>query len=87
MWAIEGTLERAMRILADQADFERRATYEYCWSIWPRCCYRSGRRIWGRAIRAEAIWTGPGDPILEQRWLHRDEGLVFMLKRSAHGTV
>jgi hypothetical protein len=81
MWAIESTLERAMRALADLDDFERRARFEYRWSIWPRRCYRTGRRIWGRAVRAEAMWTGPGDPILERRWLHRHEGVIMMLKK------
>ena len=85
MWAIEGTLERAMRILADQDDFERRARFEYRWSLCPRRCYRTGRRIWGLAIRAEAVWTGPGEPITERRWLHRDEGLIMMLKRGSNG--
>jgi hypothetical protein len=32
-------------------------------------------------VRAEAIWTGPGDPILERRWLHRHEGVIMMLKK------
>jgi hypothetical protein len=83
MWAIEGTLERAMRILADHDDFERRAfLFEYRWSLWPRRCYRTGRRIWGRAVCVEAVWTGPGEPITERRWLHRDEGLLLMLKRN-----
>jgi hypothetical protein len=87
MWAIESTQDRAIRLLADQSDFERRASFEYRWSVWPRRCYRSQRRIWGRAVRAEAVWTGPGEPIVEQRWLHRDEGLILLIKRSANGTV
>ena len=87
MWAIEGTLERAMRILADRDDFERRARFEYGWSLWPRRCYRTGRRVWGLAVRAESMWTGPGEPITERRWLHRHEGVIIMLKRNAHGTV
>jgi hypothetical protein len=83
MWAIETVMERAMRTLADQDDFERRAfLFEYCWSLWPRRCYRTGRRVWGLAIRAEAVWTGPGEPILERRWLHRHEGVILMLKRK-----
>jgi hypothetical protein len=81
MWAIESTLDRAIRLLADQDDFERRARFEYCWSLWPRRCYRTGRRVWGMAVRAEAMWTGPGEPIVERRWLHRHEGVIMMLKK------
>jgi hypothetical protein len=84
MWTIESTLERAMRILADQDDFERRAQFEYRWSVWPRRCYRTGRRVWGLAVCAEAAWTGPGDAITERRWLHRDEGLIMMLKKGTN---
>ena len=87
MWAIEGTMARAIRLLADHDDFERRAQFEYRWSIWPRTCYRTQRRVWGRAVRAMALWTGPGDPIMETRWLHRDEGLIMMLKGTNNGTV
>jgi hypothetical protein len=87
MFTLESTLERAMRALCDLDDFERRARFEYCWSIWPRRCYRSQRRVWGRAMRAEAVWTGPGDPVVEQRWLHRDEGVMLLIKRNANGMV
>ena len=82
MWAIEGTMSRAIRLLADQDDFERRAQFEYRWSVCPRRCYRTQRRVWGLAVRAQAIWTGPGEPIVETKWLHRDEGVIMMLKRN-----
>ena len=88
MWAIEGTLDRAIRLLADDEDFERRMfRIEYAWSVWPRRCYRSERRVWGRAVRAQAVWTGPGEPIVETRWFHSDEAVIMMLKRSTNGTV
>lgn len=81
------TADRAVRILFDPLDFEQRAQLQYRWSLWPRRCYRSQRRIWGLAVCAEAIWTGPGEPVIERRWLHRHEGLIMMLKRSADGLV
>jgi len=88
MWAIEGTLDRAIRLLADQDDFERRAfRIEYAWSVWPRRCYRSERRVWGRAVRMQAVWTGPGEPIVETRWFHRDEAVIMMLKKNADQIV
>lgn len=82
MLMLENVLERALRMLADQDDFERRARFVYRWSLWPRRCYRSDRWIWGPAVTAEAIWTGPGEPIRERRWLHRDEGLITILKNT-----
>jgi hypothetical protein len=81
------TADRAFRILFDPLDFEQRARFESRWSFCPRRCYRTGRWIWGPAVRAEAMWTGPGEPITERRWLHRHEGLVMMLRRSHNGTV
>ena len=88
MWAIESTLDRAIRLLADDEDFERRAfRIAYAWSIWPRRCYRSERRVWGRAVRVQAVWTGPGEPIVETRWLHRDEAVIMMLKRNCNGHI
>jgi len=81
------TADRAFRILFDPMDFEQRAELQYTWSLWPRRCYRTRRWIWGLAVRAEATWTGPGDPIVECRWLHRHEGLIMMLKRNNNGTV
>jgi len=82
MWPQAAISTDIVWMLATQDDFERRARFEYLWSLWPRRCYRSQRWIWGLGIRAEAMWTGPGEPIVERRWLHRDEGCLLMLKRS-----
>ena len=87
MLMLESVLERVMRVLADQDDFERRARFVHRWSLRPRRCYRSGRWIWGPAVRAEAVWTGPGEPIMERRWLHSHEAVILLLQRSANGTV
>ena len=87
MWPQASRLTDITLLLTTQEDFERHARFEYRWSIWPRRCYRSDRRVWGLAVRAEAVWTGPGEPVIEQRWLHRDEGLIMMLKRKNDGAV
>ena len=79
MWPQASRLTDITRLLTTQEDFERRARFEYSWSLWPRRCYRSDRRVWGLAVRAEVIWTGPGEPIVETRWLHRDEAVIMML--------
>lgn len=84
MWMIESTQERALRSLADQDLFERQAQYHQRWSIWPRRCYRTQRWVWGPAVCAEAVSTGPGPAIVEQRWLHRHAHMIMILKRTAH---
>ena len=82
MWPQAVSLTDVMWMLATHADFERRARFEYRWSLWPRRCYRSNLWIWGRAVRAQAVWTGPGDPVVETRWLHRDEAVIMIMKRN-----
>lgn len=62
--------------------FEQRARFEYRYCLWPRKCYQSGRPIWLKlAIRARAVWTGPGEPVTEDRWFHMNEGLMIMIKK------
>jgi len=60
--------------------FNDRATFEYKTSIIPRRCYESQRLVWGVAIRGRRVITGPGEPIYEDRWYHRHEGIIMMLK-------
>lgn len=65
-----------------QDPFEYRARYEYKYCLWPRRCYQSSRPIWFTlAVRGRAVWTGPGEPAIEDRWYHRDEGLMIMIKK------
>lgn len=62
-------------------DFRRRATwrYRFCW--WPQRCFVSNRSIWlKRAVQGQVVWTGPGDPILEQHWLDKDEYIIGKIK-------
>lgn len=65
----------------DYDGFNDRATFTYATSFWPRRCYQTGRWIWGTALRGRAVWTGPGEPVIEDRWYHRHEGLIMMLKK------
>jgi hypothetical protein len=67
--------------------FMDRAVFEYKVSWRLRRCYNTGRRIWGTAVRGRAIWTGPGEPAVEDRWYHIHEGLIMLIKRSADATV
>ena len=50
--------------------------------VWfPRRCYFSNKWLWLEfAYRKVAMWTGPGDPVFEYRWYHKDEYLIAKLK-------
>lgn len=59
--------------------FWDRANVELKFSFWPRKCYESKKRIFGPAYRARRIITGPGEPVVEDRWLAKDEYLWGLL--------
>ena len=58
-----------------------RAKFDYKYSLIPRRCYSTRRWIWGLAMRGRSIWTGPGEPVIDDRWFHLDEGLIIMIKK------
>ena len=63
--------------------FMGRVILSYHIIFWPRRCYTSGQWLFFTiAMRGRAIWTGPGDPVIEDRWYHRHEGLMLMLKKE-----
>lgn len=66
--------------------FNERAKFEYLWSFWPRRCYVTGRLLFGTlAVRGRAMWTGPGEPVIEDRWYDRNEAVILMLKGLQYG--
>lgn len=62
--------------------FNDRAVFEYKYSLIPRQCYNTKRIVWGAAVRGRRIIFGPGDPVVEDRWYHRDEGLIMLIKQA-----
>jgi hypothetical protein len=60
--------------------FNDRARFEYKYSIIPRRCYTTNRWIWGLSMRGRRIIMGPGDPVIMDRWYHRNEAIIKMLK-------
>jgi hypothetical protein len=60
--------------------FNDRAVFEYRSSYIPRRCYNSNRWIWGTAVRGRRTITGPGTPVIQDRWYHRHEAIIMMLK-------
>ena len=60
--------------------FNERANFCYKYSFMPRRCYNTKRWIWGVAVRGRRVIMGPGDSIIEDRWYHRHEAVIMMLK-------
>lgn len=58
-----------------------RSHVKLCWSLWPRSCSESKRLLWfTKAYRARRIITGPGEPVIEDRWYGQPEFLILQLK-------
>jgi hypothetical protein len=62
-------------------DWFKRATIENRRSLWPRRCEITGRSLWlKRSVRATRVYTGPGDPVVEQRWFEPNAVIFLFLK-------
>ena len=61
--------------------FNSRATFNYVYCLRPRRCYTSKRWLFFEiAVRGRRVITGPGDPVIEDRWYHRNEAVIIMLR-------
>jgi hypothetical protein len=61
--------------------FFRKAQWKLTFACWPRRCLVSNKWIWLQlGYLGEAVWTGPGTPVFETRWLSKEEFLVAILK-------
>lgn len=50
-------------------------------SIIPRTCYYSNKFIWLQiAYKGTAMWTGPGEPVFEHRWVSKNQYLLEKIK-------
>jgi len=88
---------------AQYDSFANQAVFEYrrCW--WPRRCYATGRWLFGTvAVRGYIEENDLKLPrrldvlqsnvfltavMFQERWYHRDEGLMLMLKKESNGTL
>jgi hypothetical protein len=70
------------RIDRPNGAFYIRATWDLKWVVWPQRCEITGRRLWPGtlAYRGRAVWTGPGEPVVEEHWHDRQEHLIWQLK-------
>ena len=65
----------------DESYFMRRASMQLLWSFWPRRCYVSKKWLcFCLAYRARRIITGPGEPVIQDRWYSQAEGLMQLIK-------
>lgn len=61
--------------------FYERAVWYLKFSLWPRRCCKTNQVIWFElAYKGTAMWTGPGEPVFEYRWIKKNEFLVYKLK-------
>lgn len=69
------------RPLFSQREFFRRANWRLKFSLWPRRSFFSKKRIWlTYAYRGTAMWTGPGDPVYEHKWVSKEEFMISKLQ-------
>jgi hypothetical protein len=69
-------------LMWDNDTFKRRCLgWQLKFSILPRRCYYTGKYLWlKQAYCGTAMITGPGEPVIEDRWYDRNEFLILKLK-------
>jgi hypothetical protein len=61
--------------------FFRKAQWRLTFAWRPHRCFLSDKWIWLElGYQGEAVWTGPGEPVFENRWLTKNEFIVQRLK-------
>ena len=62
------------------SSFYGRAHWETVFVILPKRCNLTGKRLWLQwAERGTAIWTGPGDPVVEHKYHHPRYHLLWLI--------
>jgi len=57
-----------------------------CWA--PKSCFLTGKKLWGKkAYCGTRIITGPGDPVITDYWIEKDEFIVWRLKGNHYGNT
>lgn len=50
-----------------------------CWA--PKKCYLTGKQLWGKYAYYGENWiTGPGDPVVDEYWIEKQEFIIWNLK-------
>lgn len=62
--------------------FYSRAEWKLVFLWIPKRCEISGKLLWLTWVqRGRAVWTGPGDPVIEDIYHDRRDHLVWILKK------
>lgn len=62
--------------------FYDRATWELKRPLWPRRCAITDKFLWFKSsYRGRRIITGPGEPVIEDRWHSKNDHIIWLLKR------
>ena len=49
--------------------------------LWPRRCHITNKVLWFTVCyRGTAMWTGPGEPVYEFRWIKSNEFMFAKIK-------
>ena len=74
----------ALSRMSDEVNYDpfwQRATAELKTCYFPHKCYFSKKVLFlTRAYKVTRVITGPGEPIVEDRWLSKEEFIVQKLK-------
>jgi hypothetical protein len=73
-------LDSLMNETSDEAFKRRCIGWKSKYSLLPRRCHYTGKRIWLKAYMGTSMLTGPGEPIFEHRWCHKKDYLFLKLK-------
>ena len=66
--------------------FNSRAKFKLVYCLWPRRCEFTGKRLWlTHAMKGTAMWTGPGEPVLEHRYYDEIEYLIRKCRKISWG--
>ena len=58
-----------------------RSTWEYKFVLWPKYCAISKKHIWLEcAYKGTRVITGPGEPVVEYKWVTKEEYLLAAIK-------
>lgn len=61
--------------------FYERASWKLQFAWLPTRCDKSRKRIWlQRAYKGTAMYTGPGTPEFEHRWIDQKQFLLYKIK-------
>ena len=61
--------------------FRKRIVWRRTFAWWPRKCAVTSKLIWLKPVwKGTIIWTGPGEPIIEDSFLSEGEYLMNRLR-------